>query len=404
MSEKQLTWIPHIPLIGGFPIGAEIALGTAPEFIASLPGFLGNDKHYINHQNVTLARNIQYIPIDPTDMKFERKINIVVGTPPCAALSQLNTGKNDEVKGSGCATNEFMYTVFEHGMKKFDADVIIVENAPALFTEKGADVAKGLYELCTANGYSMTLYKTTTDQHGIPQRRDRTFAFAWKSECAPVLDWINKPRDTFSDYINSVDESASLQSEIINSQLMEDGYYAFINATLGDPRKIIVKEDCVTCFKYVLKMNLLNEAYEWNMIHGDDRAKRLLSHAKAKHDAGKGAWDGSIHIFDDVMHAVIGRNMNDTIHPTKDRSLTVREAMHMMGLPHNFELMNGRKSLNHIAQNVPTCTAADMVRQAVKFINGELRSSEAKLVKQNNWTRVTEYFDLLPAPSLSEFF
>ena len=46
MSEKQLTWIPHIPLIGGFPIGAEIALGTAPEFIASLPGFLGNDKHW----------------------------------------------------------------------------------------------------------------------------------------------------------------------------------------------------------------------------------------------------------------------------------------------------------------------------------------------------------------------
>ena len=45
----DLTWAPHIPLIGGFPLGAEMALGKPPVEVYSLPGFGGNDLHYVNY-------------------------------------------------------------------------------------------------------------------------------------------------------------------------------------------------------------------------------------------------------------------------------------------------------------------------------------------------------------------
>lgn len=82
MNQNELTWAPHIPLIGGFPLGAEMAMNAPPKGIFSLPGFLGNDQHYVNYQQKTLGRDIEYVPLDPDDLSFREKINIIVGTPP----------------------------------------------------------------------------------------------------------------------------------------------------------------------------------------------------------------------------------------------------------------------------------------------------------------------------------
>ena len=402
---SKITWAPHIPLIGGLPLGAEAAIGHAPEEIFSLPGFYGNDKHYHNYQTVTLGRtSLKYTPIDPDDVTFDRKINIIVGTPPCAALSQLNTGTKPEAKGAGCAKNDFMMMVFRHGMKKFDADVIIVENAPALSTPKGQPVADALYEICKENGYSMTLYKTSTHFHGIPQRRDRTFAIAWKSATAPLMEFYRAESDKFADYLKKIPADAlhNDSTDVINFKLLEDGYWKFINATIGDPRKLVPESGQITCFNYVNKNGLLDKAIVWLRENGTERNIKLAEHAKAKFDAGKGIWDGSVHIFEDYMNAVIGRNMADTVHPTEDRSLTIREAMHMMGLPHDMELLGGRSSVNHIAQNVPTCTAQFVVEQAVKFVEGKLPNSGLKYLKQDNWNKRIVAYDIELPPTLDD--
>lgn len=402
---SKITWAPHIPLIGGLPLGAEVAIGHAPEEIFSLPGFYGNDKHYHNYQTVTLGRtSLKYTPIDPDDFAFDRKINIIVGTPPCAALSQLNTGTKPEAKGAGCAKNDFMMMVFRHGMKKFDADVIIVENAPALSTPKGQPVADALYEICKENGYSMTLYKTSTHFHGIPQRRDRTFAIAWKSATAPLMEFHRSEADKFADYLKKIpaDAQHNESTDVINFKLLEDGYWKFINATIGDPRKLLPESGHITCFNYVNKNGLLDSAITWLRENGTERNIKLAEHAKAKFDAGKGIWDGSVHIFEDYMNAVIGRNMADTVHPTEDRSLTIREAMHMMGLPHDMELLGGRANVNHIAQNVPTCTARYVVEQAVKFVEGKLPDSGLKYLKQDNWNKRIVAYDTESPPTLDD--
>ena len=55
------------------------------------------------------------------------------------------------------------------------------------------------------------------------------------------------------------------------------------------------------------------------------------------------------------------------VHPEQDRFLNAREYLHLMGLPHDFEI-DGERSFNHIAQNVPTCTARDMALEVYHFI------------------------------------
>jgi len=93
----------------------------------------------------------------------------------------------------------------------------------------------------------------------------------------------------------------------------------------------------------------------------------------------------------------------DTIHPEEDRSLNIREALHMMAFPHDFELVGGLSKMNHIAQNVPVCTAASMVEEAIKFINGDLEMSNGDFVKQNNHNETIDVGSV-EHNTLEEFF
>ena len=382
---KEIKWGALIPLIGGFPLGAERALETPPTTVMSYTGFWANDQHYMNYQNNTLGRSIPYVNLTENE-SFNQKLDIVVATPPCAALSQLNTGKSAEVKGSGCAKNEWMYQSLTDAITRNDAEVYICENAPALYTTKGAGVAKRLEEIAHSFGRSITFYKTSTIYHGIPQARDRTFAFVWKNEHAPVLNWYDRKYERFEDYLKHVSTDMLQQDIIINPKVANECYYVFMKHHLGktDCRQDIHDAGCKTAFQFIERNNLLDAALQWFEQTGNESGIKYATHAKKKFADGLGIWDGSVHIAHEHTQAWIGRNMNDTIHPTEDRSLTIRESLHMMSFPHNFELLGGRKNANVVAQNVPVCTAADMVREAVAYLNGERRSSGMKTMRQNN--------------------
>ncbi len=388
---KEITWAPLIPLIGGQMLGAEKAFGKPPEVIYSYDGFQDNDSHYVNYQQVTKGRDIPYVLLD-SDNPTIRKVDVVSGTPPCAALSQLNTGTTTESKGAGCAKNEWMYKVFEDGIDILGAKVVIVENAPALYTNKGRPVANNLYDICAQRGYSLSLYKTSTRYHGVPQGRDRTFAIGWKSESSPVMNWYNRPRKNFAEYLQEIPDNALHQDLIINKHVPDEPYYNFIKTkTNRDVREIMVEEDCKTTLNYIMKKGWMKEANEWFHRTGNEKGIKYSDHAIKKFADGKGVWDGSVHVFGEYMNAVIGRNMVDTMHPIEERSLTIREALHMMGFPEDFELLHGLKKMNHIAQNVPVPTSRDLHKEIQKFLKDELPLSETTYLRQNNHKQLMEF-------------
>lgn len=402
---SNITWISHIPLIGGQMLGAEKAFGKPPEAIYSYDGFQANDSHYVNYQNNVKGRGLEYRLLD--DGPPIHKADVVSGTPPCAALSQLNTGKTEEAKGAGCAKNEWMYKVFEDGFDLFDARAVVVENAPALYTNKGREVANNLFDICNKRGYSLTLYKTSTKYHGIPQARDRTFAIGWKSEKAPIMSWYKRDRKNFRDYITEVDEKQLQQNLVINQKLDDEPYFQFLRSRSNEnPRDILIRNQNITAFTYILRQGLLEEANKWFKEVGHERGIKVSDHAIKKYAMGKGVWDSSTHVFDECMNAVIGRNLADTIHPIHDRSLTIREALHMMGFPDDFELVGGLAKMNHIAQNVPVPTSRDIHTEIGKFIRGELEMSDTNYLRQNNHYEKMENDPLgkTDMATLEEFF
>ena len=116
-----------------------------------------------------------------------------------------------------------------------------------------------------------------------------------------------------------------------------------------------------------------------------------LEHIKRKLAMGLGYWDDSIKFMGDSFTAVIKKNLVSAIHPSQDRFLSLRETLHLIGFPHDFEISE-LKHLNHICQTVPVNTARDWAFEAVKFICGELKLSDSDFVKQDNISRLTIFF------------
>lgn len=379
---NEITWAPIIPLIGGQMLGAEAAFGTPPKAVYSYPDFKANDKHYVHYQQTTKSRDIPYIMMNNA---MHDNIDVISGTPPCAGLSAQNMGTTEDVKGASSTTNEWIYNIFNEGINRFNAKAIVVENAPALFTPKGQDVANHLLSICESKGYSLSLYKTSTKYHGIPQARDRTFAIAWKSKTAPIMNWYKRPRKTFGQYLDELDNSVMQMDAVFNEDLTNEPYYAYVASTTNDdPRKVITDSGAVTAWKYVLRTDQLHKANKWFHATGHEEGIRLSDHAVTKLSKGGNVWDGSVRVFNDAMHTVMHRNIKTTIHPKFNRSLSIREAMHMMGLPNDFELLGGMPKLNHIAQNVPVTTSRDIHLEVAKFIRNELPMSETNFYRQDN--------------------
>jgi len=398
----HINWAPMISLIGGFPLGAEKAFGIPPVANYTYEGFAKNDSHYNHYMTEVRKLNMPYVNVD--EYSGNQKLDVVVGTPPCAALSQLNTGLTEAAKGAKCEKNEWMYRVFEDSIDKFNSRVVVVENAPALFTNKGKDVADRLFEISQDRGYSLTLYKTSTMYHGIPQNRQRTFAIAWDSKYAPIMGWYKRDRKSFTDYVTEIQDGDLQQDIVINHKIYNEPYFSYIRAmTNRDPRELMLESKINTAFQYVHRKFGLENALKWFEDTNNEDGVKYCSHAIKKHSIGKGIWDGSTHVFGDVMNAVIGRNMNDTIHPHFDRSLTVREALHMMGFPKDFELLGGKPRINEIAQNVPTCTARDICIEIKKYLSGDLKKSASTYVKQDNTKERIEYVNK-ESHSVEHFF
>lgn len=405
-DNHNFTWAPLIPLIGGFCLGAEKAFGKPPEAIYSFPG-IGNDEHYVNYQQNTLGRkDVDYVILDSADDTFLQKINLVVCTPPCAGLSSLNTSKNPNKQGVGAEANQYMYDCVNSAAKKFDADVILIENAPALATNKGKGVANKLYDMGKELGYSLALYKTSTHFHGTPQRRDRTFACFFKGKTSPILEYSKIGFMPLQDYLQTMKSNVISDDTVINTKLLEqDVYYKFLKYKFGDVRKVLIEDKKITCLNYVRKNGYAEEITEWVEQHGTDKEKKKIAHANNKFSRGLGVWDDSLHVFDQYTNAIIGRNMADSIHPTEDRSLTYLEALYMMGFPEDFELLGGKKNVNHIAQNVSVTSSEYISSQALKFLEGELEQSSSDYIKVDNWNNKLEIRnDLRSSPTLEGAF
>lgn len=394
---KPYRWGTVIPLIGGMSLGTSMTTQSKPEFLLSFKGFQANEKHIREYWD-----DVPYFIIDDDDEskrpnikknKRFKNIDFINAVPPCAGLSQLNPSNNKDSefhRGSEAKQNEWMYKTSEFALEHLKPKVFWGENAPGLFTKLGEGVVEKLREIAEKYDYSFSLIKTNTMLHGLPQKRERTFYFFWKSEHAPIMNYHYKDQPDYVEFLKGVNPSATLHTPDKQRKVSDVSMiYKFLLQELKlSHHEFNKKFKRGTSTLILLQNKLIDPCLKWlEENHPEHSDIRFLNHVKKKMDMKMGWWDKTPHIFYERVNALVGRNLSQSMHPTEERFLSTREMMHLMGLPDDFDLAKDSKGniyINHIAQNVPTHTASDMAEEVCKFIDGELFFHKTNFLKQNN--------------------
>ena len=368
---KNIKWCAIQPLTGGMYLGAEKAIGHRAEFIISFPGIAdvskvnketgevvacGNEYHllkYLEKKNdlpdYRVFNRAMFDASESTDVELLEHdkwsqttgkldysdMDICIAVPVCSGLSTVTVGDAEMRATRNCN----MMFIARYAMNVIRPKVYVFENAPAVTTGAGATVRRQLEDIAAKSGYSVSYYKTDTRLHDNCQTRKRTFIYFYRHDTAdveypPTLQWENIQPD-FDEFMSRIPADASLQNETMDIS--------------GTGQAMI---------KY------LNEK-----VHA--RIHRYVNHCVEKLHDNKGYWDITPFKFKkNRVGAIMFRTMQYGLHPNEDRLLNMRECLHFMGHPADFELQGDYKTtFRQIGQNVPVRTAQWIVSEAIRTMD-----------------------------------
>lgn len=395
---KKLRHGTIVPLIGGLTEACRQVTGVEPEALFTYTPFYENEKNVINR-----FPNTPYYQIDGDhaaqgyDEGKYKDMDFISAVCPCAGLSMLSSGSAEQ----RATQNQWMLKSAEYVLGTLRPKVFWGENAPTLYTNRGQEIKEFFQNVAEKNGYSFSLYHTDSILHGIPQNRKRTFYFFWRDSGAPEFEYYKRERKSLLEYLDEIPHGVTGHTDEdlrkAKEELYSNPYMKFLQDKykgegLAHMRQTLFDKGLhtMTLIRYMFVTDQWGEARVFFDKNGMDRQVREIDRIHKKLATGGGIWDGSMSLYrpDGDFSAMIGRKL-DSIHPRDNRILTPRECMHLMALPHDFELVTN--NLNHVCQNVPVCTGGDMVREVVAYLNGERKITDAKFMMQSN---IKERIDL----------
>ncbi len=373
-----------IPLIGGETIAMENVFGKRPEYILTFEGFQANEEHLLHRYN----NEVPYLNLSEGH-SYTEKVDVINTVCPCAGLSSLSPSA-----ASNNPMNDWMYKAAEYVLGEVKPKVFWGENAPRLASKMGEPVVKRLRKIGEENGYSFSIFKTKSILHGLSQVRDRTFYFFWEGDQVPLFDYVLERPGNIADDIRNVErrEDDPMSQILCNEAKPSDNpYYRYVLEVLegGITHEEFASklERTTNPMDYIEERTNYKKVAEWMRENGYDNVAKKCDRQYHKLKAGGNIMRKTTEIPKDKIGAFVGHMPTCLTHPDEDRYLTVREALSLMKLPDDFILLNPKRSLNHICQNVPVTTAEHPARMIKKYFDNQLDLIETKFLVQDNKKR-----------------
>jgi site-specific DNA-cytosine methylase len=379
-----------VPLIGGETIGTVRAFdGQAPDYFMSYTPFWANDSHAVNHFGVP------YHVLDKGERPSHR-VDVIGSVCPCAGLSTMSAGFGDDNQN-----NRWMLETTKFVLEEQKPAVLWGENAPGFAGNIGKNVREAMRATATENGYTMSVYRTRSLLHGVPQVRERSFYFFWRGDKTPLLEYYDRPYPSIESVI--IGARGNTQQEPINPKKpSDDWFYRYAleaihgGVTHREFMERLAPEDArgLNVMSYIEKKgHTWRQVGDWMRANGNEREAEKCTRRQDKLDAGGNIMRRATVFSKDYIGAFVGHYPTCLVHPVEDRYVTYREAMTIMGLPDDFELLNPKRSYNHICQNVPVQTAQDMATEVRAALLGQRPWIDATYVFQYNHSRRHEVAD-----------
>ena len=273
----------------------------------------------------------------------------------------------------------------------------------------GKPIVAKLMDIANSTGYTMTIYRTKSLLHGLSQVRERSFYFFWKESKVPLFNYFDRQYEPIETLLRNTPKDAT-QQVVTNTKVpsKDDPYYRYILEEMcgGITHKEFFNQltKSVDVMDYIESNEVsYKDVKKWMIKEGYTNIASKLDAIQDKLDAGGNIMRRQSQIGKGYIGAFVGHLPKLLTHPDEDRYITVREAMSIMKLPYDFELLNPKKNLNHICQNVPVTTAFDMASEIKAALEGNRDWFNANLLYQFNNNKTYEIRNNSPSSSLEEF-
>ena len=374
-----------VPLIGGETIAMENVFGSRPEYILSYTDFEANDSQLLNYYN----HSVPYYKLDVGQLA-PHSVDIVNTVCPCAGLSSLSPSSSAD-----SSTNDWMVKSAEYVIESIRPRVFWGENAPRLASKMGEPVVNQLRAIAKKNGYTFSIYKTKSILHGLSQVRDRTFYFFWKGNEIPIFHYYNRPHEKIEDTIrNAATNELDPMFETLTNEKTpsREPFYEFVleemHGGISHTEFFNSIEKTTNPLHYIEDNNVSYfDVAKWMDDKGYENHARKCRRMGEKLKDGGNIMRKTTEVGKDYIGAFVGHFPYELTHPDQDRYINIREALAIMKMPKDFQLVGGRKNANMICQNVPVTTAMDMAENIKMFLGNSVLTVESQFAIQDNKTR-----------------
>ena len=424
----MLKWCAIQPLTGGMYLGAEKAIGHPAEFIITYPGngdpkldkegnvvSCGNEYNLMKYLD-KVGRRPEYKIFnrsmfqDDEDMNPEilnhpvwtinpdkpldySNMDVCVAVPVCSGLSTATIGTQASKNTRNCN----MLWISQYVLTVIKPKIYIFENAPTFMGTRGDYIREELESIALRLGYSIDYYKTDTKFHDNCQTRKRTFIIFYKKVFAPTMGYEHIETN-YDEYFSRISPDATQKEPLNLEQINSVNYFCieYLKNKFGDNWREVVNYDI---FRYLLKNDLFDEVDKYTQDNelGTEKNRKFLTHFiqhfKYKISIGGGVYHALPNIIHDhkPIPAVMFKMVQSVIHPYEDRPLNIRELLHLMGMPDDYELQGDTmKEYGKIGQNVPARTAYWIVSEAIRSYNEDQFYEHPKKVRYFNNMKMKE--------------
>lgn len=353
-----------------------------------------NKTHQLNFPD-SISINGDIVEISPADFSKQTGVNkgdidVIIGSPPCQTFSSIGIPKIKSL-GKGDIESDPRNYLFKHYfdyVKFFEPEIFVLENVPTMKTRYKGKLFQRILELIKELGYEPNAEILNSVEYGVPQTRKRliivgvrnskVFSFPKPTHCynekivsqMDMFQLTNENKELKT--ANTVFDALNDLPEIYDGCRLKELQYSK-NDNLTDYQKLVRNENGLVD-NNICRMS--NDRAKKVFIHMEQGQKYMdlpkevrqilpfredIFHDRLKRlNLSKPSWTVLAHIgMDGYMY----------IHPTENRTLSVREAARIQSFKDSFVFTgNMREQYIQVGNAVPPLLAkkiAESVKEAL---------------------------------------
>lgn len=318
-----------------------------------------------NHKNTKMiVGDITKLNLEETFGPYKRKVDVVIGGPPCQGFSQKGQRKTIH------DPRNFLFKYYVAVVELVKPKYFVMENVPNLLTAEGGFFFREIEELFNKKGYLLQHDVLNASDFGVPQNRRRAVIIGKFGAKAPKLPVPQNKRVTIWDAISDL---AYLESgEGKDKQ-------AYKLPAESDYEKLLRGDSEVLYNHVATKHSPL--ALERLALIPPNAGKEVLPKEHLTKSIYSGTWTRMRK--DEISVTITTRfdtpSSGKFTHPYLNRAITVREAARIQSFPDSFCFVGNKGSqMKQVGNAVPPLLAAAIADVIMKDIKEDSANEQTR--------------------------